>query len=76
MADYLILKKDSTKTGPQAWAVVNLVRDKTADAAGAVAALKESYNGPGKYGVLRADNARTANVVATPAITEDPSPEF
>lgn len=76
MADYLILKKNETQTGPEAWKVMNLVKGKTADQAGATAALTESYNGPGKYGVLRADNARTVTVGTTPKLTEDETPEF
>jgi predicted Zn-dependent protease len=77
MADYLILKKDPTRTGPEAWQVLALSRNKTADAAGAQQALAESYTGDGKYGVLRADNARTVTVThGAPTLTEDTTPEF
>jgi predicted Zn-dependent protease len=77
MADYLILKKDPTRTGPEAWQVLALSRNKTADAAGAQQALAESYTGDGKYGVLRADNARTVSVThGPPTLAEDTVPEF
>lgn len=76
MADYLILRKDPDQTGPTSWSVVNLIRGKTADAEGATAALTESYDGPGKYGIVRVDNALTATVAATPTIVEDESPDF
>lgn len=78
MADYLILKQESgAAPGPGGWQVVNLAKNKTADVAGATAALTESYNGPGRYGVVRADNARTVTLSqAAPAITDDPSPAW
>lgn len=34
------------------------------------------YQGPGKYGVIRADNARTVTVAAEPKLTPDASPNF
>jgi hypothetical protein len=76
MANWLILKRNEQKRGASAWEVVNLIRDKTADAAGAAEALQEAQTGPGKYGVLRADNGRTVTIKAVPETTEDPSPEF
>ena len=76
MADYLVLLKTPEKTGPSAWSVINKVNGKTADEAGATAALVESYQGPGKYGVIRADNARTVTVAAEPKLTPDASPNF
>lgn len=83
MADYLILKRNppdslgNPPTGVGSWRVVNLVRNKTADVAGATAALNESFSGAGKYGILRADNARTVTMAdAPPQITDDPAPVF
>lgn len=76
MADYLILKKDPERVEPTAWQVVNISREKNADEAGARAALDESYDGPGKYGVVRVDNARTATVTESPSVTEDEASEF
>jgi hypothetical protein len=76
MANWLILKRNEQHTGPSAWGVVNLIKDKTADAAGAMEALRESYDGPGKYGILRADNARTVTVKTVPEFADDPTPEF
>ena len=76
MADYLVLKKTPDQTGPTSWAVVNFLTGKTADNAGATEALKESYSGPGRYGVVRADNARTTNITVDPKVTDDSSPTW
>src|SRR5262245_60709857 len=81
MADYLILRRreddpDSALSGADAWEISNLVRDKTADTNGETAAIRESYRGPGRYGIVRIDNARTVVIEATPKLTDDPSPQF
>ncbi len=76
MADWLILKKDPNSEGAEAWQVVSLAREKTADAAGATEALVESYRGPGRYGIVRADNARTVDVEPNPKIKEHPTPSW
>lgn len=77
MADYLVLKRDKNgATGAASWRVVTFAQNKTADVAGATEALKEGYTGPGRYGVVRADNARTVQVADNPAITEDPAPSW
>jgi hypothetical protein len=84
MADWLILKKNPDLTGAKAWYCVHLGKNKTADAAGATEALMEAIQGPGKYGVIRADNGRTVRVeidepVVTrpdPTVIEDSAPEF
>lgn len=76
MADYVVLKKDDNATGPKAWKVLNRVTGQTADAAGAREAIRLSYDGPGKYGALRSDNAMTAQVDAIPQATADTTPEW
>jgi hypothetical protein len=74
MADWLVLKRDPDLKGPEGWRVVHMGRDKTADVAGATAALDEGIQGPGKYGVVRADNARTVNVTIGDPVTIQPDP--
>jgi hypothetical protein len=75
MADWMVLKKDDSET-PPVWEVLDIKREKTADAAGATQALRETINGPGHYGIVRADNAQTAQVVLDPTITPDAIPQF
>lgn len=65
MADYLILKQNGS-----AWSVVNAISNKTANADGEDAAIRESFNGPGTYTALRVDNARIINVTMEPKLTE------
>lgn len=74
MADYLILKQNGS-----AWSVVNAIPNKTANADGEDAAIRESFNGPGAYTALRVDNARIINVTMEPKlverVVEEPEPE-
>ena len=76
MADYLVLHKQNGARGPEGWKVLALKRDRPLTQAGATEALRESYQGPGRYAILRADNARTVTIEANPAIVDDASPEF
>lgn len=77
MADFLVLKREPNGTpGPKGWKVINYLQGKTADATGATEALKESYNGPGRYGVLRCDNGRTSLIQDAPTFTDDPAPSW
>lgn len=77
MADYLVLRKTGEETEIGSWSILKKVDGKTADATGQLEALRESYEGPGRYAILRADQARTGTIEANPSLTEDsPSPNW
>lgn len=84
MADYIVFKQKQVSSqqalrelGIKAWDILDLQEGFTADDAGALGAVKASYDGPGHYGVIRADNGRTGWVdLSDVSIDVDVSPEW
>lgn len=77
MADFIVMfKKYPEKPGVDAWVPITKKDGLTSDAAGAQTAIETSYEGPGRYAALRADNSLTAEVLATPAVTADSTPTY